>query len=175
MLQKLSLFLLALVLSVDVFTQSIDWLGTVITDQFKGKSIFVKELDSLKPSCIVGRELNYCTETERLFDSKVLGFRNKQKKIVEKSDLDIVISTNNTATIAQDKYSFLIDYDFDLMNVTRVNSSIHYLKFDFLIIDLLTNEIIGRSSCSDLKKPFKGFKYLLKQLQEFQLESYRGG
>ena len=80
MLQRSILILLALVFSVDVFSQTIDWPETIIIEEFKGKSILIKEMDCLKPRCLVGRELNYCTETEHFFDTKVLGFRLEQKK-----------------------------------------------------------------------------------------------
>ena len=80
MLQRSILILLALVFSVDVFSQTIDWPETIIIEEFKGKSILIKEMDCLKPRCLFGRELNYCTETEHFFDTKVLGFRLEQKK-----------------------------------------------------------------------------------------------
>ena len=73
------MILLALVFSVDLFSQTIDWPETIIIEEFKGKSILIKEMDCLKQRCLVGRELNYCTETEHFFDTKVLGFRLEQK------------------------------------------------------------------------------------------------
>ena len=84
MLQRSILILLALVFSVDLFSQTIDWSETIIIDEFKGKYILNKEVNILKQRCLIGRELNYCTETEFFFDTKVLDFRLEKKNSSKK-------------------------------------------------------------------------------------------
>lgn len=167
---RLAFFTFSILFSIQhISAQSIDWLETVIIEEFSAKPILLKEMDSLKQRCLVARELKYCTESERLFDSKVPDFRSQMNEFVQKSELNIEIWTTGQK-LDTVNYRFLIDYDFDLMNVAKKRSLIHYLKFDFIIIDLKNNRTVGRSSCLDENDPFEGFEYLLEQLQEFQSE-----
>lgn len=157
-----------------VQAQQIDWLETVIVEQFRGEAILIQELDSLGPRCVRGRDAAYCSNSERLFDSRLNELRKQQRELIQKFDLGIKIVSKDDYKNHHPKARYLIDYDFDLMHFTKERSTVHFLKFDFIIIDLETNQIVARSRADDLKSPFEGLELVLENIQEFQNEGQQG-
>ena len=152
--------------------QTIDWLDTIVLEQFRGKTIVVKELDSIGKQCLAGRNSEYCSNSERLFDSRLSELRKQQREILNAYKMATKVTDKELDKLDRKKHQFFIDYDFDLLNISKERSSIHYLKFDFLVVDLTTNKIVGRARAENLKSPFDALSTLLDSIQEFQNEGY---
>ncbi len=152
--------------------QQVDWLETVIIEQFTNQTILVRELDSIKMHCTEGRRKAYCSSAEALFDSKIIDLRQEQAELVANFGDGIELTDNPYGNLKKTKVRYLIDYDFDLMNLSKKRSSLYYLKFDFIIIDLETTEIVARARAQNLNTPFAGLQEVLLYLKEFQAESF---
>lgn len=165
---------LALFIGNNGVGQEVDWLNTIIIEEYRGHEILVKEIDSVGERCINGRKRVYCSYSEQLYDKRVLELRSQQNEIVTSYNLSVNVSDVQLEDVDKEKVRFYIDYDFDLMNVAKERTSLYYLKFDFLVIDVQTNEIVGRARAEHLKNPFEALEQLLEDIKEFQNEGYTG-
>jgi len=157
-------------MSINGFSQSIDWYELVIIPELNAAKFLVVRVDSVGKKCNVKREYVYCTEPEEAHDSKVLQLRKTQKEALKGVPLEWKLVDGSELEIGQNadksQYRYLIDYDFDLIGLDKGRGTVIYLKLDFLLIDRITGKILGRSMQYDLKDPFEPMELLIDELIE---------
>lgn len=158
------------ILSFSGYSQSIDWYELVIIPQIGEAKFLIVEVDSVGKRCRVGRENQYCTESEEAHDIKVADLKRKQLEALRSLSLGWKLVAEDSLETSEnsdkEKYRYLIDYDFDLIGIDKGRSSVIYLKLDFLLIDRITGKIVGRSMQYDLKDPFEPMELLIDELIE---------
>ena len=166
----LSLLLFPVLLPFCSKCQTIDWYELVIIPELQNANFLVVQVDSVGKKCEVKRELRYCTEPEEAHDFKVIDLQKKQFQALNGISLHWKLVNENSLEEGEnadkEKYRYLIDYDFDLIGIDKGRNSVIYLKLDFILIDRVTGNILGRSMQYDLNDPFEPMELLIDELIE---------
>ncbi|GEM_PF-3657373 len=148
--------------------QTIDWYELVIVPELEQAGFLVVRVDSVGKKCSNKRNLVYCSRTEEVHDNEVAKLRDKQLESLEGVWIKWKMISADSLEVEEfadkSKYRYIIDYDYDLLGLEKEKSSLVYLKLDFLLIDRVSGNIMGRSMQYDLNDPFEPMELLLDEL-----------